>query len=151
MITKINNFDSRKYRFLSNFYPCHAMYAAIFYKSVEHAYQAAKTLNHYERQEIANEPMPGRAKRLGQHVALRPDWENIKLDIMRNLVQYKFARDKDLCARLLATDDMELIEGNQWHDTFWGVYEGSGKNHLGRILMEVRAEIRDCIKVAEDI
>ena len=60
---------------------------------------------------------------------------------MKILLRQKFG-DAWLRAKLLATGDAELIEGNYWHDTFWGMCNGKGENHLGRLLMEVRSELR---------
>ena len=80
----ITSFDGN-YAWLSNFYPCFVTFEGIIYKSVEHAYQAAKTLNIYEREEIWAAKNPGRAKRLGQKAALRSDWDDVKVDIMRNI------------------------------------------------------------------
>lgn len=84
---------------------------------------------------------PGQAKKLGQGVSLRPDWESVKVDLMRTFVRKKF-ENPFLRPLLLATGDAELVEGNTWNDTFWGVCRGRGQNWLGRILMEVRDEIR---------
>ena len=85
------------------------------------------------------------AKRLGRHVQLRPNWENVKLPIMEDIVRAKFTQNEDLKELLLATGDLVLEEGNTWHDTFWGVDAKTreGTNHLGRILMRVRQELRE--------
>lgn len=72
---------------------------------------------------------------------LRPDWEEAKVGIMEELVRLKFTAHADLRARLLATGDAELIEGNNWNDRFWGVCRGQGQNQLGLILMKVRSEL----------
>jgi hypothetical protein len=61
---------------------------------------------------------------------------------MESLVKEKFTRDTELGAKLVATGDEELVEGNYWGDTFWGVCRGVGQNHLGKILMKVREELR---------
>ena len=84
------------------------------------------------------------AKRKGRHVQLRPDWEDVKLSIMEEVVRAKFTQNEDLKALLLATGDSVLEEGNTWHDIFWGVDARTrkGENHLGRILMQVREELR---------
>lgn len=129
------------YRFLSNFYPSNALMGGIAFPSVEHAYQAAKTLDMDMRMSIANATSPGQAKRMGQKVILRSDWEEVKLGIMLKLVKQKFTADKLLRQQLLDTDDCELIEGNYWGDTFWGMCDGVGENHLGKILMMVREEL----------
>lgn len=139
---KIESFQG-EYRFLSNFFPSLVIYAGRCYTSVEHAYQASKTLNQPQRDAIRAAETPGRAKRMGQKVALRPNWDTYKLDVMEMLVGEKFRIAEDLADLLLATGDAELVEGNTWGDTFWGVCGGMGENHLGRILMRVRAELNE--------
>lgn len=128
--------------FLSNFYPARVVLHGVEYPSIEHAYQAAKTTDLDERRAIQRAPKPGTAKALGQQVTMRPDWESIKLEVMLGLVRQKFAHETHRLA-LLATGDAELIEGNYWGDTFWGVCKGRGENHLGKILMQVRQELRE--------
>ena len=127
-------------RFLSNFYPAMIEFDGGMYPTVEHAYQAAKTLFIDERLAIQDCHSPGQAKRKGRKVTLRSDWEEIKLDIMQQLVKAKFV-DPKLRMLLLHTGEAELIEGNHWHDTFWGICNGVGENHLGKILMRIRDEI----------
>src|SRR5579864_1848661 len=80
-----------EYRFLSNFWPCSITYEATDYPSVEHAFQAAKTLNQNERLLIRSLPSPAQAKRAGKKVVLRPDWEQTKVGIMRSLLHEKFS------------------------------------------------------------
>lgn len=133
--------DFRNHRWLSNFWPAPVTLDGVTYPSVENAYQAAKTqdttlripFQHYTSTE---------AKRNGRKLPIRPDWEQIKLPLMRALVAAKFAHPT-LRAQLLATEDAFIAEGNYWRDTFWGIYNGTGTNHLGRILMEVRQTIRE--------
>jgi hypothetical protein len=137
----IDRFEG-KYRFLSNFYPCKIIYQGIEYPSVEHAYQASKTLDISSRQKIAEKKTPTEAKRMGRKVKLRNDWEQIKLDLMEELIKQKFSNHQDLRDKLLRTNQSELIEGNTWGDNFWGIYKGRGENHLGKILMKVRNEIK---------
>jgi ribA/ribD-fused uncharacterized protein len=132
---------SGSYRFLSNFWLIPIRLGGVVYPSTEHAYQAAKTLDNEARAAIAAEPSPGRAKRLGSAVALRDDWEAIKVDVMLACLRQKFSRP-DLREKLLSTGDTVLVEGNHWGDTFWGVCRGVGENTLGRLLMQVRDELR---------
>ena len=139
MSNKITQFIG-KYRFLSNFWKCSVEMGHVIYPSVEHAYQAAKTLIKEERNAIKNADAPGKVKRLGQSVTLRPNWEKIKILIMKKLVREKF-KEPNLRIKLLRTSPAKLIEGNWWNDTFWGVCKGIGQNHLGKILMEIRNEI----------
>ena len=126
------------YGFLSNFYPCSVVYEGIRYPSSEHAYQAAKTLKISDRNKIAKLWTATSAKRMGRRIELRKDWQEIRLQIMREIVLAKFQDNEFLKERLLATGQIYLEEGNWWKDTFWGVCQGKGSNHLGKILMEVR-------------
>jgi len=111
------------------------------YPSVEHAYQAAKTTDPEERATVREALTPGLAKRLGRQVHLRPDWEDVKLAVMADLLRQKFDRPP-LAKALLETGDEELVEVNYWRDTYWGVFHGTGENHLGRLLMERREQLR---------
>lgn len=135
-MSKIDSF-SKEYEFLSNFYSQEITYDGIKYPTNEHAFQAAKTLDLEERKAISSLPTPGQAKRAGRRVSLRPDWEEVKFDVMKEIVILKFINPA-LKEKLLATGDSELIEGNTWNDRCWGVCKGVGQNNLGRILMEVR-------------
>lgn len=139
---KINSFQG-DYRFLSNFWPAPVTFEGVFYPTVEHAFQAAKTLNLRIRAEIRDCKTAADAKRLGRRASLRPDWEAVKLSVMESLVRQKFAPNTELAESLLATGNAVLIEGNTWGDCFWGVCRGEGENRLGQILMQVRAELRN--------
>ena len=108
------------YAFLSNFALCNIELDGEEYDSVEHAYQAAKTLDENERWIVRSAIWPRDAKRAGRRVTLRPDWEQIKVEVMWSLVWQKF---------------------NHWGDTTWGVCNGHGLNLLGNILMQVRAHL----------
>lgn len=140
----INAFVGR-WRFLSNFAPVDVELDGLTYPSVEHAYQAAKTLDRAERGPIAHAQTAGIAKRLGRRVTMRPDWDTIKRDVMLDLLRQKFAKTY-MGVKLLATGNAVLIEGNTWGDTYWGVCLGEGKNHLGLLLMQVRSELRGEIR-----
>ena len=129
------------YHFLSNFAASKVELDGVEYKSVEHGYQAAKTLNPEGRRRIREAPTPGAAKKLGRSVYLRPDWEEIKFDVMENLLRQKF-NQPDFRRALLNTSNIELIEGNTWGDTIWGVCKGKGENHLGKILMKIRKDLQ---------
>jgi ribA/ribD-fused uncharacterized protein len=141
MKTIIDSFDS-KYAFLSNFFPCIIEFDGNDFPSVEHAFQAAKTRDKQEQFKIWQAATPGKAKREGRKVTLREDWEEIKRDYMKEFIHQKF-QDEALRKMLLATGDAELIEGNYWNDTYWGVCNGVGQNWLGKILMEERRRIKN--------
>jgi hypothetical protein len=132
-----------EYRWLSNFWPAPVSHDGIRYASVEHAYQAAKTLDFAKRWEISQVDSPSEVKRIGKALPLRPDWEQAKFLIMRELLVQKFVRYPDLRKKLLATGDAELVENNLWGDKIWGVCRGVGENHLGRLLMAIRKELGD--------
>ena len=76
-------------------------------------------------------------------VKLRSDWEDVKLGTMLEVCRAKFTQNPQLAKRLLATGDEELVEGNNWGDTFWGKVDGKGQNHLGRILMQIRDALKE--------
>lgn len=136
--------------FLSNFYSSTVSYDGKLYPTVEHAYQAAKTMDKNAREIIRKAKDPGEAKKLGQGVSVRHDWNEVKLDIMRHLIKDKFS-NPFLTHRLLATGDAELVLNNKWNDKFWGVCRGVGENWLGKILMDVREELRKEISSDADI
>lgn len=138
------------HRFLSNFWMSPVVYDGQTYPSVEHAYQAAKTHNPEAQKlfqlggEVAHSP--GQAKKMGRILVLRPDWEQVKLGVMRELILRKFL-DLELSQKLKATGSHVLVEGNWWHDQFWGDcrcdkhVNTPGENHLGKILMDIRASL----------
>jgi ribA/ribD-fused uncharacterized protein len=129
-----------EYRFLSNFYPSVVLYDGFSYPTVEHAYQAAKTFDENEQYSIRHAKTAAEAKKLGKSLSLRSDWEEVKLSIMAKLLQQKF-QDKELAAKLISTGDEELVEGNWWGDTYWGVCKSKGHNYLGKLLMQIRRQL----------
>ncbi len=142
----IVEFDG-EYEFLSNFYHSPFTHDGITYPTNEHFFQAYKTLDIAEKKAIAAAETPGQAKRMGRNVKLRPNWEQIKVDVMKLGLRLKFS-DPELAAKLIATGDEELIEGNWWHDNTWGnchcpkCSRSGGRNLLGMLLMELRKELQ---------
>lgn len=136
----IDHFDG-EYAFLSNFYPVEVELTDIMFPTVEHAYQAAKTDDWDERAKMSLIPTPGQAKRAGQKVKLKQDWHLYKRRVMNDLLEQKF-KHPELRALLMATEGHDLVEGNYWGDTYWGIYNGKGHNHLGRLLMSIRSGIK---------
>ena len=125
------------YYFLSNFYPCQVTLDGVRYPSVEAAFQAAKTLDPALRVQFTT-GTAAEAKAKGKKLKLRPDWESVKLEVMEDLLAQKFAPRNKLAGLLKDTGTRQLIETNSWQDTYWGVCNGKGTNHLGRLLMELR-------------
>lgn len=137
----INNFNG-EYRWLSNFYACLICYEGDYYTSSEHAYQASKTVIYEERQLFLVSSITSRqAKRMGKKVTLRDDWQEVKLNNMYIINKDKYTRNENLGLWLAETKDEKLVEGNTWNDTFWGVCQGIGDNHLGKTLMRIRKEL----------
>jgi ribA/ribD-fused uncharacterized protein len=142
-----------EYRFLSNFWPCPVSLMLITYPSAEHAYQAHKVTSLDVRRSLASADLPAaEAKRWGKRQDLRPGWERVKKTIMLQVVLAKFIQHPDLAKLLAGTEDATLIEGNTWHDDFWGSClcsrcgEGdfsNGLNYLGQILMMARTIVRE--------
>lgn len=143
----INRFEG-KYAFLSNFYASVVQEDGITYPTIEHYFQAQKTLNPFERKEIAAAATPGQAKRAGRNVTLREDWEEVKDSVMLQGLRLKFDIE-ELANMLIATGDAALIEGNWWCDNTWGSCACPkcenivGENRLGKLLMQVREEIKN--------
>lgn len=131
------------YRFLSNFYGCNVEFEGLTYPSVEHAFQAAKSLDPRDRRRVRLASSPSAAKRLGRRLPLRPNWDAVKQGVMLACLESKFS-DEQLGERLLATHPSPLVEGNNWGDTYWGVdlRTGEGQNILGKLLQVVRDNLR---------
>lgn len=130
------------YRFLSNFYPSSIQYGRYYtYPTVEHAFQAAKTRESEWEERIRNASTAAQAKALGRRAPIRPDWDVIKRDVMKECLRLKFPHGSELAGELLTTLPHDLIEGNTWGDTYWGVCHGKGENWLGFLLMDRRQEL----------
>lgn len=111
----------------------------------EHYFQAQKFEDEAYREKIRTTSSPIIAARLGRSrkIRIRQDWESVKVDVMRNAVRAKFLAHAELKSLLLSTGDEEIVEAAA-RDSFWGYgADGSGKNWLGRLLMEVREELRE--------
>lgn len=152
----IKRFEGR-WGFLSNFYPCKVEHKGLIYPSVEHYYVAMKVTeiqllngNYYTagdfREMITRVKLPADVKKIGQKVKVRKDWDEKRLEFMNYAVREKF-KDEKLSEMLLTTGEMDLVEGNFWHDNFWGSCSckkcsGLGENNLGKILMQIRLELK---------
>lgn len=146
-----------KHEFLSNFYPSAVVYEGLVYQSVECAYQASKSFDNKFRRLLTTIPAKnsGLAKRFGNGPSckLRADWEDAKGKIMKTLLIRKFSIPH-LREFLLNTGNEDIVEGNYWHDNYWGDCYcknksgdhpeclSPGKNMLGTLIMEVRSELQ---------
>jgi ribA/ribD-fused uncharacterized protein len=144
-INIISSFDG-DFRFLSNFWPCEVNLDGEVYSTTEHAYQASKSIHPGVRKLVRELKTPGQAKRFSHKITKRPDWLEVRQEIMLVLNRQKFAKGSDLAEMLLLTGDAFIKEGNTWHDNDWGSCTcvdcgDKGQNMLGLILMKIRDEL----------
>jgi len=126
--------------FLSNMFKSTFTFKGKTYRSAESAFQAQKVTDSAEQDRYTK--MDGfEARRAGRKANLRPDWNDVRLDLMHDIVYAKFSQNHELAQKLLDTGETDLIHENNWGDTFWGTVNGKGENHLGEILMQVRSEL----------
>lgn len=130
---KIDNFIG-EYRFLSNSYPDGP-------GSFEHLIQAFRCARALDAVNVLKAETPAEAIKLADTFKIRRGWDQNKYEIMYELVKIKF-QNIELRCRLIETGDAELINQNTWGETYWGVCAGRGENHLGKILMKIRKELR---------
>lgn len=161
----IDTFKVEPYKFLSNMAFCPGYIDAMgrSYPTVEHAYQAAKSVSEVWHNQVAaiDDPyvvkkMAKRDLGLGGHLrsTVRPNWQEMSLKVMSGLLLQKFSIERNpmMAQRLLATGDRHIEEGNYWHDNFWGHCDCNpcaeklglgvrGHNHLGKLLMKIRTKL----------
>lgn len=130
--------------YLSNFYESNFMYRGLVWLTAEHAFQAGKCRLPREFTWVRAAPNAAEAKRRGGVVSLRPDWEEVKVQVMRDVLAAKFAAGMPLAERL-RREEGELVEWNTWGDLFWGrdARTGIGENVLGQLLEERRRVLRE--------
>lgn len=133
--------------FLSNFYESNFVVNNKIYASVEHFFQASKSNNDIDHEQIRLCNNPSMAKRIGRRIQIRPDWEEQKVNIMYQGVYAKFYQNFDLSIKLIKTYPDILEEVNDWNDRFWGIdiKTNKGQNMLGKILMRVRDELQETL------
>jgi ribA/ribD-fused uncharacterized protein len=130
-----------EYRWLSNFHDCPVIYEGLEYLNSEAAYQAAKTDDMYTKNRF--QTMSGNeSKKASKQLKLKSDWNQVKKQIMYDILRDKFTRNEDLRQKLILTGSKYLEETNYWADEWWGVFKGRGKNVLGELLMKIRNELK---------
>ena len=135
----------RPYGCFSNFSAHGFVLDDIWWPTSEHYFQAQKFAGTPYVEHVRQATSPKEAAHLGRQrdFPLRPDWETVKDNVMRQAVLCKFETHADVRAILLATGDEEIIEKTT-HDYYWGCgADGSERNMLGRLLMEVRQILRE--------
>lgn len=134
------------YSFLSNFYSVPILYKGVLYQSTEAAYMSQRC-DDVEWLKFCADPMSsaGSIKRQSKFITDKPNWSEIKLQVMEEVLRIKF-NTPHLKELLLETGNQNIQEGNDWKDEFWGVrfdiQPNYGENHLGRLLMKLRDELR---------
>lgn len=139
-----------EYEFLSNFYnqDSYFLYENIRWDSAEAAFQAMKYdgNNKQKIHKIFSKLTPSEAKQLGKAIQLRPGWDSVKVSIMEEILKEKFSIP-ELRDKLIETNGHDLIEGNTWHDNFWGnctcykCKDIEGQNFLGKLLKQIRKKV----------
>ena len=129
-----------EYWFLSNMYPCSIWYEGALdgkyiFRSVETIFQMMKCDDDNEKKGF--ELLNGfEAKKRGRRVKLRSDWHEVKVSVMREILEHKFELP-ELINKLKEIKG-EIVEDNHWGARYWGRCNGTGKNVLGKLLMEIR-------------
>ena len=139
----IDNFNDY-FDFLNNEYPCQVYYQGLIYRSVAHAYQAARSDQQHIREKIGLADTLQELYDIASKVEDPPNWQNDRLRVMEKLLRDKFRRNRDLRDKLKATGTRELINTYWEYSTsnvYWGVVEGKGQNQLGRLLSNIRHDI----------
>lgn len=146
-----------EYDWLSNFHMRPISVGGAVLKSTEHFFASCKSVNPQEVKFVLDAPTAYEARQQGKTVTLRPDWNDIRVEVMAIGLWYKFTYNPDLKDKLLLTGDKILIEGNWWHDNFWGDCKFGhgfvdtckrcqyikGQNKLGKLLMQLRGYYRE--------
>ena len=133
-MTVISNFKN-EYYFLSNLFEVPVEYGGKTFRTAESAFQAQKDAS---RADEFMRLKGSDARSLGEKVEPRQDWDQVRVQIMREVVECKFKQNRWLMQKLMNTGKAQLVQESDWNDTFWGVYKGKGENMLGKILMEIR-------------
>jgi ribA/ribD-fused uncharacterized protein len=114
-------------------------------KSSEHLYNALKSVQLTDRRWVLDAGSPAQAKKRGRLVHLQEDWDSgFKNTAMHLTLVLKFSANFGILARLVSTNNEQLVEGNFWHDNYWGdcfcpkCQNIPGQNNLGILLMQVR-------------
>lgn len=132
-----------EYYFLSNMYPCIIQWQGMVFNSTEAAYQASKCSNLIEAKKF--QTLTGlESKKHSKVIKIRKNWQDIKYNVMAQLVFQKFLIHLDLREKLLNTPDY-IEETNSWKDVYWGVCDGIGENNLGKILMNTKKYFNSCL------
>jgi N-glycosidase YbiA len=128
--------------YMSNYKKARFFIYGRWWNWVEAPYQSQKTLDVNEQELIYQAKTNNESRLLGQKLTMRPDWDQVKRQVMYECCLAKFLQHHDLRKQLLETGDEILIEDSPV-DFWWGCgSDGSGRNELGKVLMQIREELR---------
>lgn len=142
-MSKILFYEGKYYSF-SNFSSHEVIFLGKRYKTAEHCYQSQKFTDAGIKAEIESTPSSFLAKKVSHSHddKKRKDWENVKMDIMKQIITEKVKQYEEIKELLLETGDTEIIDNTPF-DYYWAIGEdGTGKNMIGKILMDIRKEIK---------
>lgn len=143
---KIIDSFTGEFKFLNNAFPCNVEYQAMDCKSAEHAYQMAKmidadSLDRNLHMDIADADTITKARRLGRSKPVSSGWDQLRLNVMEQILESKF-ENFELGIQLMLTGDAQLVQGME-NDLFWGQNSaGLGENQMGLLLMKVRDKLK---------
>lgn len=142
MILFFSRSSNPEYFFMSNFYDSPFTMDGKLWKTVEHYYQAQKSLDENTQESMRNLEKPGDAAYAGRRLPdLRSDWEEVKVGVMYNAVYEKFKQNQDIQFKLLQTGDQDIHEDSP-KDFTWG-WRNNGHDYLGKILVTVRRNLKN--------
>lgn len=138
--------SSGDYGYLSNLFRRKVKFENRVFRSSEDAYQFGKPLEGMTAEWLISAPKPHLCAMAAHGLMafdIRPDWQAIKVDRMKDILRAKFSQHDDLKQKLIDTGDAILIEDSKT-DNFWGCGRNMrGKNMLGNLLMQVREELKN--------
>jgi len=146
----INTFRG-KYNWLSNFYQCDIIYEGKHWKSSEHIYQAMKCVHEEDKEKIRKCSLREIKSEVLKYEQVDNWHDSLKDEIMEMALYLKFSQNPYLVKKLIDTGEDEIIEGNYWHDNYWGdcqcdnCHSILGLNKLGIMLMNIRKEIKNLL------
>ena len=137
-------FYEHEFYVFSNFSSFAIEWKGVLWPTSEHVYHSEKFDNEDLKNQIRNARSAHEALKLAQANIgkYRKNWDSIKLDIMKQILRAKVDQHPYVKKKLLETGDKELVE-DSWRDAYWGWGPNKdGENHLGKLWMEVRAELK---------
>ncbi len=131
-----------QYAFLNPTWITRVFYQGEIWTSAEAAFQATKTDDSEIKKKIFYAQTVQQVKKIGETITVTDEWINKQINIMKEITYAKFSQNKVLCNLLLQTEKEKIVYHDSENNTFWGVYNNFGYNHLGLILEQVRDQLQ---------